>query len=223
MGIIECQQKERMGERRWPMSVAVLVAMVLQYVAPEAGRLTPRWFIPAFELVLLVILVAGDPGRLHKPPRALRAITIFLIGIMTVATLAGVTVLMADILWNIKGASSAAALFGRGAALWVTNIIVFSLWFWQFDRGGPVERATRSQTPPSFVFPEMAYSEHARRDWMPAYPDYLYLAFTNATAFSPADTLPVRTWAKMLMLVESFISLVTAVIVIARAIGVIPG
>ena len=127
-------------------------------------------------------------------------------------------------MWGIKGnASSAASLFGRGAALWVTNVIVFSLWYWEFDRGGPAERAAGAHVSPSFLFPENANPGVARSGWVPTYPDYLYLAFTNATAFSPTDTLPVRTWAKMTMLLEAMISLVTAIIVIARAISIMPG
>jgi uncharacterized membrane protein len=205
------------------MAIAVLTAMVLQLMAPEAGRLAPRWIIPSIELMLLVTLIAGDPGRIDKRSRFLRQATTVLISVMTFATIAGVTVLMVDILWGIKGASDAASLFGRGAALWVTNIITFSLWYWHFDRGGPAERAAGSKVPPSFTFPENVNPERAREGWMPNYPDYLFLAYTNATAFSPADTLPVRTWAKMMMLTESLISLVTAIIVIARAIGVLPG
>jgi hypothetical protein len=205
------------------MSVAVLTAMVLQLLAPEAGRLGPRWLVPLCELSLLVLLIASDRGRINKRSPRVRGVTTALIAIMTVATLGSLTVLMVDILWGVKGASGAASLFGRGAALWVTNVIVFSLWYWQFDRGGPVERAAGSDVPPSFVFPENANPEWARQGWVPTYPDYLYLAYTNATAFSPTDTVPVQTWAKMLMLLQSMISLVTAIIVIARAIGLFPG
>lgn len=205
------------------MAIGVSTAMVLQLVAPEAGRLTPRWFIPSFELLLLVILIAGDPGRIDRRSRFLRQVTTVLVAAMTFATVAGVTVLVVDILWGVKGASNAPSLFGRGAALWVTNIIAFSLWYWQFDRGGPAERAAQSGVPPSFFFPENVNPQRAREGWVPRYPDYLFLAYTNATAFSPADTMPVQTWAKMLMMTESMISLVTAIIVIARAIGLFPG
>jgi uncharacterized membrane protein len=105
----------------------------------------------------------------------------------------------------------------------VTNVVVFSLWFWELDRGGAAERAAGSGIPPSFGFPEAAMPESAPDGWMPRYPDYLYLSFTNATAFSPTDTLPVRTWAKMTMMGESVISLLIAILVIARAINVLPG
>ena len=206
------------------MAVAVLTAALLQLVAPEAGRLLPRWVAPLCELALLVILLASDPGRIDRRSRVLRRAMNVLIAVMTVAMLVDVAVLIVDILWGIKGsASSAASLFGRGATLWVRNVIVFSLWYWQFDRGGPAERAAGTHVSPSFLFPENSNPDVARSGWVPTYPDYLYLAFTNATAFSPTDTLPVRTWAKMTMLLEAMISLVTAIIVIARAINIMPG
>lgn len=205
------------------MAIAVLVAMGLQLAAPEGGRLAPRWFIPSFELVLLLALIVGDPGRIDKRSRLLRQVTTILVAVMTFATVAGVTVLVVDILCGVKNASDAASLFGRGAALWVTNIIAFSLWYWHFDRGGPAERAVGSKVSPGFMFPENVYPDRAHAGWMPAYSDYLFLAYTNATAFSPADTMPVRTWAKMTMMTESIISFVTGIIVIARAIGVLPG
>ena len=105
----------------------------------------------------------------------------------------------------------------------MTNVIIFSLWYWELDRGGPAERAARSPVRPSFAFPEDAMPEMAPPGWLPRYPDYLYLSFTNATAFSPTDTLPVMTWAKMTMMVQSAVSLVTGILVLARAINVLPG
>ena len=97
------------------------------------------------------------------------------------------------------------------------------LWYWQIDRGGPAERAAGSPIPPSYAFPENATPELAPAGWQPAYPDYLYLAYTNATAFSPTDTLPVRRWAKLTMMVQSTLSLVVAILVLARAINILPG
>jgi uncharacterized membrane protein len=144
-----------------------------------------------------------------------------LITIMTLGTLGGVIILIVDILSG-SDKFNATDLLGRGAAIWITNVILFSLWFWELDRGGPAERAADSGVAPSFAFPENAMPEFAEAGWRPRFPDYLYLAFTNATAFSPTDTLPVQTWAKMTMLLQSVISLVTAILVIARAINVLP-
>jgi hypothetical protein len=202
------------------MALAVLVATGLQLGTPHAGRVPGWWLFPVLELVFLVIIIAIDPGRVDDRSVQVRRLTIGLIAIMTVGTVAGVTVLAYDVL---SGADLLATdLFGRGAALWVTNVIVFSLWFWELDRGGPAERAAGSGIAPSFAFPENAMPELAAEGWVPMYPDYLYLAFTNATAFSPTDTLPVITWAKMAMMVQSVLSLVTAVLVVARAINLFP-
>ena len=105
------------------------------------------------------------------------------------ATILGVVVLAHDILVAVEGVT-ATVLLGRGATIWIANVIVFSLWYWEFDRGGPAERAAGSMVAPSFAFPENATPELAPAGWRPAYPDYLYLAFTNLTAFSPTDTPP---------------------------------
>ncbi len=204
------------------MAVAVLVAVVLQMTAPVAGRIVPRWVFPVVELLLLGVLMIRDPGRIDARGRGSRRATIALVAALTVATAGGVIVLIVDILdTNIQNVD-ANALLGRGAALWVTNVITFSFWYWILDRGGPGERAARSGIAPSFAFPENATPELAPDDWQPRYHDYLYLSFTNATAFSPTDTLPVQAWAKMAMLAESVLSLLTAIMVIARAINVLP-
>ena len=205
------------------MALAVLVAIFLQSTAPENGRLLPWWAFPIVELVLLVVLFVLDPGRIDRRNRGPRIATIVLIAVMTVATIGGVAVLMVDILDPKITDVNATALLGRGAALWFTNIIVFSFWFWILDRGGPAERAAGTDVAPSFAFPENATPELVPDGWGPRYHDYLYLAFTNATAFSPTDTLPLQPWAKMTMMGESVISLATAILVVARAINILPG
>ena len=214
----------RTPERRWPMAVAVLAAIVLQVITPHTGRLSFWWVLPVLELAALAAVIIRDPGRIDRRTRAARRATLVLIVLLTIGTLTGLVVLMLDILdRNYAPQVGATALLGRGAALWVTNVVVFSLWFWELDRGGAAERGAGSSVPASFGFPEDAMPEFAAEGWIPRYPDYLYLSFTNATAFSPTDTLPVRTWAKMTMMLESVISLLTAILVIARAINVLPG
>lgn len=208
-------------ERRWPMALAVLGAIAFQVGTPHQGRVPFWWIFPVLEFALLCVLIVVDPGRIDDRSARARRVTITLIAVMTVGTVVGVAILLHDILTSRP--LTATDLLGRGSALWVTNVIVFSLWFWELDRGGPAERGAGSSIPPSFAFPENATPEFAADGWIPRYPDYLYLAFTNATAFSPTDTLPVRTWAKMTMLVQSAVSLVTAILVIARAINVLPG
>ena len=210
----------RTPEKRWPMAVAVLVTIVLQSITPKQGRIIPWWGLPVLELLALAAVILRDPGRIDRRTRAARRATLVLLVVMTIGTVGGLVVLVLDVIDSNFGADvSPWALLGRGAALWVTNVLVFSLWYWELDRGGAAERAAATGIPPSFGFPEEAMPELVAPGWTPRYPDYLYLAFTNATAFSPTDTLPVRTWAKMALMAQGSISLLIAIMVIARAIN----
>lgn len=212
----------RRAERRWPMATAVLFAAGLQVVTPTEGRFVGWWLAPVIEVLWLGFLILRDPGRIDRRSKALRRETFGLIAFMTATMIASTLLLVVQIL-DQHHRVSADALLGRGAAVWLTNVIVFSLWYWELDRGGPAERAAASPIPVSFVFPEDAMPERAVAGWTPRYPDYLFLAFSTATAFSATDTVPVRTWTKMLMLLESAVSLVVAILVVARAINVLPG
>jgi uncharacterized membrane protein len=210
----------RTPEKRWPMALAVLVTIVLQWITPKQGRILDWRVLPALEVLALIAVVLRDPGRIDRRTRAARRATLVLLVVMTIGTVGGLMVLILDVVDNNFGADvSPWALLGRGAALWVTNVLVFSLWYWELDRGGAAERAAGTGIPPSFGFPEEAMPELVPPGWIARYPDYLYLAFTNATAFSPTDTLPVQTWAKMTLMGQSTISLLIAIMVIARAIN----
>jgi uncharacterized membrane protein len=204
------------------MATAVLAATFLYVGMPHRGRVPGWWLGPVLQLALLGLLIAHDPGRIDRRSATVQRLMATLLVIMTAGTAVAVIVLAYDILVAVRGVT-ATVLLGRGAAIWVENVIVFSLWYWQFDRGGPAERAAGSPILASFAFPENATPELAPAGWRPAYPDYLYLAYTNATAFSPTDTLPVRRWAKLTMMIQSTLSLVIAILVIARAINVLPG
>jgi len=210
------------AEPRWPMATAVVAATALYVGMPHRGRVPGWWIGPVLQLGLLGILIAQDRGRIDRRSASLHRMMVALLVVMTAGTVLSVVVLAYDILVALKGVT-ATVLLGRGAAIRVENVIVFSLWYWQFDRGGPAERAADMPVPPSFAFPENATPELAPAGWRPTYPDYLYLSFTNATAFSPTDTLPVRRWAKLTMMVQASLSLVIAILVIARAINVLPG
>ena len=157
------------AEPRWPMALAVFVAILLQIGTPSRGRVQGWWLFPILEFVLLIVVIIRDPGRIDRRSRAARRSTIVLISIMTFGTMAGVVVLIVDILNGIHGIT-ATDLLGRGAAIWFTNIIVFSLWYWELDRGGPAERAAGTDVAPSFAFPENATPELVPAGWSPQVP-----------------------------------------------------
>jgi uncharacterized membrane protein len=116
----------------------------------------------------------------------------------------------------------ASELLTVGANIWLTNVIIFALWYWELDRGGPGARATGTDPNPDFLFPQMAETAIDFHHWEPEFVDYAYVSFTNAAAFSPTDTMPLSRWAKLAMMLQSAVSLVTAILVVARAVNVLP-
>jgi uncharacterized membrane protein len=108
-----------------------------------------------------------------------------------------------------------------GGAIWITNVIIFALWYWELDRGGPVARSKAVHKYPDFMYPQMQAPDLAPEHWEPTFLDYLYVSFTNATAFSPTDTMPLSRWAKMLMMAQASVSLATVALVIARAVNIL--
>jgi uncharacterized membrane protein len=208
------------GESRLPVTIAVLVAIVLEATLAQRVANQPRYLLPALALVLLVATVIANPRRIDRRSRALRALTLLLIAVMSIGNIASGIRLVDDLLRG-TGIRDPGQLLLAGGSIWLTNVIVFSLWYWEFDRGGPVARALAVRAYPDFLFPQMTSPEMAPQDWEPEFVDYFYLSFTNATAFSPTDVMPMSRWAKMLMLVQSAVSLLIAVLVIARAVNVL--
>jgi hypothetical protein len=208
------------GENRWPVAGCILVAILLQVVLPDRLTLLNRWLLPMLELALLVALLIAVPRRFHRQSRPLRMASLALTGLLTLANGWSAAVLVTGLVAGTQG-DEAGPLLSTGAAIWLTNVIAFGLWYWQFDRGGPAARAHAVKTLPDFQFPQMQTPDIAHPDWEPGFVDYLYLSFTNATAFSPTDVLPLSRWAKLMMLVQSLVSLVTVALVIARAVNVL--
>jgi uncharacterized membrane protein len=207
------------GEPRWPVALAVLAAIGLQLSVPRELAIPPRWLLPALETAILIMLILANPGRIAHTRRWLRVLGLSLVAVATLANVYSA----ARLVWRLvhgRETENAGSLLLIGGAVWLTNVIIFALWYWEFDRGGPAARAQATQTYPDFQFPQMASPDRAHPDWEPAFIDYLYLSFTNATAFSPTDTLPMTRWAKMLMLAQSGVSLATIALVIARAVNV---
>ena len=116
---------------------------------------------------------------------------------------------------------NAKVLLASGAAIWLSNIIAFALWYWNLDRGGPAARAAGTGPRPALIFPEMLHTEHVEEGWYPTFVDYFHFAFATAAAFSPTDVSAVKTWAKLMMMAESAISLVVGILVVARAVNIL--
>ena len=201
------------------MALAVLAATVMRLGLPPPYR--SRLPFAAVEVALLVVLIIGDPGRIDRTSPVLRRLTTLLLAVIVVDNTFSIAELVRSVITG-RPHMSAATLLAVGGVIWATNVIAFSLCYWQFDRGGPAARATGTLSRAAFVFPEEAFPGHVPDGWGPQYADYLYLAFTNATAFSPTDTLPVRTWAKLTMTIEAATSLMIGLLVISRAINILP-
>lgn len=211
------------GEPRWQVSLAVAAAIALQLPVP--GRLVllrPSWVLPVLEALLAVALIIANPRRINRESAILRYTSMTLIALISLANLWSAERLISDIITGGSGvASKPVTLLATGASIWLTNIIVFGLWYWQLDRGGPVARALAIKRYPDFQFVQMTNPGLAPPSWEPMFADYFYLSFTNAAAFSPTDVMPLSRWAKMLMLVQSAASLVTVALVIARAVNIL--
>lgn len=207
------------GEHRFPVVLAVGVAIALQVVLPDRLVIHPSWLLPSLEGLLAGGLLIANPGRINRTSTLLRTASVGLIALISLAN-AWSSGELIDGLVSGRNGDNASLLLARGASIYITNILVFALWYWEWDRGGPVARSHGSGHP-DFLFPQMATPEVARPDWKPKFLDYLYVSFTNATAFSPTDTMPLSRWAKMLMLVQSAVALLTIGLVIARAVNVL--
>jgi hypothetical protein len=209
-----------LGEARWPMASAVLAAIVLTILLPSAIRVGPQWLLPVLEGVLLVIVIVADPVRINRRSREIRTVSIVLVSVLVVGTLWSTGLLIDDLIRGGPETNSATDLLAAGTAIWVSNIIAFALLYWEVDGGGAAARAHRIPEHGDFAFPQQSNPRLAQPSWRPRFIDYLYLGYTNATAFSPTDVMPLAPWAKMTMAVQSFISIAILGLVIARAVNV---
>jgi hypothetical protein len=206
------------AEPFWPAQLAAAAALVLYLTLPHALIMGPKWLVPGVEGVLLLGLVITTPTRHHMQSSRLRALIVGLVGLVSLTTLISL-VLLGRFLLSGSHPHGHALLFA-GAVLWVTNVLVFAIWYWELDSGGPAQRLThtRRRGARDFVFPQHAQPTLAP-GWRPRFIDYLYTSYTNATAFSPTDTLPLSAMAKLLMATQSLIALITILLVVARAVN----
>jgi len=207
----------------WPAQLTVLAAILLSYNLPSSLTIRQTWLIPAIESVLFVALVASTPWVPMHRHRERRRVAMSLIAIVTLSNLINLALLVHVLLHGGKGASNGNELIFAGVEIWVTNVLLFTVWYWELDRGGPIARRREQCPAPDFLFVNMTDPGLGGLDWRAGYVDYLYTSFTNATAFSPTDTMPLTPQAKLLMLVQSLASLVTIGMVFARAINILVG
>ena len=211
------------GEPRWPVTICIILAIVLQRLLPDqlSMRPLPTLLLPVLEVGVLLGLAIANPVRIERRGVFVRWVSIVLILVITGANAASAVLLIQEILDKSSATSNAGPLLASGAAIWATNVIAFALWYWEFDRGGPVHRAHGTFQYLDFLFPQMTVEDLTPPDWEPRFVDYLYLSFTNATAFSPTDVMPLVHWAKLTMLVQSAVSLSLGALVIARAVNIL--
>ena len=207
-------------ESRIPVTVTMAVAIGLISVLPTRVANHPRWLVPGLASVLLLVVLVVNPMRVDANSRRLRPVAFALLAVISIGNAISAGRLIVDLV-NGLGIRTPETLLLTGAAIWTTNMIVFSVWYWEFDRGGPAARALGTDPYPDFLFPQMTSPEFAPPGWEPHFLDYLYLSFTNATAFSPTDVMPLAQWAKLTMLGQSAVSLTTLALVIARAVNIL--
>ena len=207
------------GDPYWPAQLAVAVTIVLNFTLTDRIIVGPRWLLPGVEAVLLVALVIVAPKRATKHSIGRRRFALAVIGFVSLANVVSLGLLVHYLLSG--GKAGGRPLILSGAALWATNVLLFAVWFWEMDRGGPVARFKNPDAMPDFQFPQMENPQFAPPDWRPGFLDYLYTSLTNATAFSPTDTMPLTQTAKIVMGIQSVAALLTIGLVVARAVNIL--
>lgn len=208
-------------EPRWPAFIAIIAIGGLYTALPASLIVGPRWVYP---VVLLLLLIPTYVMHLMKYHAIDRLLGFAISGVITLAMIVAVVLLIVAL---PKHTETPQELLTSAASLWVTNVLVFALWYWRLDAGGPHHRdKRRAHTDGAFLFPQMTLSPQARRDmgeheWSPNFFDYLYIAFNTSTAFSPTDTPVLARWGKVLMMLQSVISLTVLALLAARAVNIL--
>ena len=218
----------------WMARAAVVVVAGLQLLASERVSVGPKLLAPGLELALLVPLSVGtalthrsareadspaEAADVMRRARLMRLLSLSLTALVSLVNLGSLALLIRELLVGRGGEGPTLLL--DATAIWLTNIIAFTLWFWSLDRQGAAIQSVGESGPPDFLFPQMLAEAQPSPDWRPRFIDYLYLAFTNATAFSPTDTMPLTGRAKLVMMLEASISLVTIAVVASRAVNIL--
>jgi hypothetical protein len=204
------------SEPRWPAFVAMLAAAFVYLALPEPLSVGPSWLLLAIILVLLIPMVVSYRRGHHK---AARILTLTANGVITIAMITSLIILVQGM---AQHRYPPAVLLRSASALWATNVLVFALWYWKLDAGGPLQRdRKRDCLDSSFLFPQMLIPDGGDPSWSPHFMDYLFLAFNTSTAFSPTDTAVLSRWAKMGMMLQALISLAIVALLAARAVNIL--
>ena len=218
----EASDAQPIGEPRWPPALALVVFMALNIALrvwlPSQSAVRITWLLPAVEGVLLLVLLVGHPARLARRTPWVRRIVLALVIVLVLAALWETALLVYDLIKGTGVTQSPQRLLATGGLTWVGNNLSFALLYWMIDGGGPIARS-RNPAPVDFAFTQHMSPELAPPRWRPVFLDYLHLGFTNATAFSPTDVMPLSHRAKYTMLVQSTISLALFGLIVARAVN----
>jgi uncharacterized membrane protein len=195
------------------------MAIALQLLLPDRLTVGPRWLLPAMEAALLLGMFMATPNQLeHEHPRR-RRVALALTAFVSAANIYSLAELTHFLLHH--EVTHGRELITSGVLIWLTNFLIFGLWYWELDRGGPGRRAAGHDGAPDFLFPQMSDDRIEPLYWRPRFLDYLYVSLTNATAFSPTDTMPLTTAAKSIMGVQALVSLVTLGLIVSRAVNIL--
>ncbi len=207
-------------DKTWHVQLTMLIAIGLQIALPDTFSATAHYVIPAIEVLLLAALSFTTPKEKVFKSLARRINAVLLIAIVTAAN-GYALITVANQLLKAGSIANGRDLILAALNIYITNIIVFALWYWEMDGGGPGERQRIARYEQDFMFPQNQNESYKHPDWKPMFTDYLYVSSTNAMAFSPTDTLPLSRRAKLLMLVQATVSLVTIALVAARAVNIL--
>jgi len=203
----------------WPAEATILAAIGLQVLLPARLTVGPSWLIPALEGALLIGMFMATPNQLeHEHPRR-RRVALGLTAFVSAANIYSLVALTHFLLHH--EVANGRGLIVSGVLIWLTNFLIFGLWYWELDRGGPGRRAAAHDGAPDFLFPQMNDDRIQPADWRPGFIDYLYVSLTNAAAFSPTDTMPLTPMAKSVMGAQSLVSVVTIGLIVSRAVNIL--
>jgi hypothetical protein len=209
-------QEKTFREPRWPAFVAMLATALVFLALPERLSVGPSWGLLAIVVVLLIPIVFSYH---HGHFNVARILTFAANGVITASMIASLGLLIQGL---PKHLDSPQTLLRSASSLWVTNVLVFALWYWKLDAGGPLGRdKAKGDFDSAFLFPQMLVRDEPEEYWSPQFIDYLFLAFNTSTAFSPTDTAVLSRWGKLGMMVQSLISLTIVALIAARAVNIL--